>query len=68
MKQKIDDARRVAVEQSRIKLLKLRPDPGQASDRSKQRIERERPHEVMLACVEFRRNAALCKGTADIAA
>ena len=32
MEQQIDDARRVAVEQPRIKLFQLRPDAGQAGE------------------------------------
>jgi hypothetical protein len=32
MEKKIDDARRVTVEESCIKLFKLRPDAGQAPD------------------------------------
>ena len=42
MKQQIDDARRLAVEQARVELLQLRPDAGQAGQRGKQRVEHER--------------------------
>jgi hypothetical protein len=44
MEQEVDDARRLAVEQPRIVLFQLRPDPGQAGERGEQRIENERAH------------------------
>ena len=44
VKQEIDDARRLAVEQPRIELFQLRPDAGQAGQRGKQRVEHERAH------------------------
>jgi hypothetical protein len=44
VKQEVDDARRLAVEQPGVKLLQLRPDAGQAGKRGKQRAEHKRAH------------------------
>jgi hypothetical protein len=44
VEQQVDDARPLAVEQSGVELFQPRPDAGQAGERSKQRIEQERPH------------------------
>jgi hypothetical protein len=39
VKQKIDDARGIALEQARKEFLKLRPNAGEAGERGEQRIE-----------------------------
>src|SRR5262245_10302785 len=44
VEQHIDDTRRIAVEQTRIKFVQLWSNPGQAGKGSKQRIEHGRPH------------------------
>ena len=44
VKQQVDDARRLAVEQPGIELFQLRPDAGQAGERGEQGAEHERAH------------------------
>ncbi len=44
MKQEIDHARRLALEQPGIVLFQLRPDAGQAGERGEQGVEHERAH------------------------
>ena len=44
VKQQVDHARRLAVEQPGIELFQLRPDAGQAGERGKQGAEHERAH------------------------
>ena len=46
VKQQVDDARRLAVEQPRIEPLQLRPDAGQAGEGSEQRAEHKRTHRL----------------------
>ncbi len=48
MKQQVDHARRLTVEQPGIELLQLRPDAGQAGERGEQGVEHERPHAIII--------------------
>jgi hypothetical protein len=49
VKQEVDNPRRFAIEQPRIKLLEFRSNARKAGERGKQGIENGRPHSIIIA-------------------